>query len=81
MENETLGTYQVQNMLSFGEILDAVDHLSIDDQISIRDILAKRIIEIRRNAIAQDICEFRKEFAAGQCRPVTSEELMSELLA
>ncbi len=81
MDKEVHNSNQMKNFLPFGEILEAADHLPIDDQLFLRDILTKRIIERRRNEIAQDICESRREYAAGQCKPVSLDELMSELLA
>jgi hypothetical protein len=71
----------MENTLPFGEILEAADNLPIADQESLRDILTKRIIERRRNELAQDIREARKEYKAGQCKPVTPDELMTELLS
>ena len=71
----------MKNTLPFGEILEAADSLPISDQESLRDILTKRIIERRRDELVQDIREARKEYNAGQCKPVTPDELMSELLS
>ncbi|MBU1183230.1 MAG: hypothetical protein ABIJ52_11380 [Pseudomonadota bacterium] len=70
----------MENTLPFGEILEAADNLPIADQESLRDILTKRIIERRRNELAQEIREARKEYESGQCKPVTPDELMTELL-
>ena len=72
---------QMEKTLPFGEILEAADNLPIADQESLRDILTKRIIERRRNELAQEIREARKEYEAGQCKPVTPDELMTELLS
>ena len=69
------------NTLPFGEILEAADKLSIADQESLRDILTKRIIEQRRDQLSQEIREARKEYEAGQCKPVTPDDLMTELLS
>ncbi|MBU2623914.1 MAG: periplasmic heavy metal sensor [Proteobacteria bacterium] len=71
----------MENTLPFGEILEAADNLPIADQESLRDILTKRIIERRRNELAQEIREAKKEYEAGQCKPVTPDELMNELLS
>ncbi|MDF1594282.1 MAG: hypothetical protein P1P89_22450 [Desulfobacterales bacterium] len=71
----------MENTLPFGEILEAADKLPIADQESLRDILAKRIIERRRDDLSQEIREAREEYEAGQCKPVTPNELMNELLS
>jgi hypothetical protein len=69
------------NSMHFSEILDEVDKLPIRDQESIRDILAKRIIERRREQIAGEIKEARGEYKTGQCKPATAEELMDEIIS
>ena len=40
--------------MPFGEILEAAEKLPIDDQESLRDILAKRIIERRRDELSRE---------------------------
>ena len=70
----------MENTLPFGEILEASDRLPISDQESLRDILTKRIIERRRDELLQDIKEAREEYEAGQCKPTTPSELMTEIL-
>jgi len=71
----------MENTLPFGEILEAADKLPIADQESLRDILAKRILERRRDELSQEVREARREYEAGQCKPVTPDELMNELLS
>lgn len=70
----------MENTLPFGEILEASDKLPISDQESLRDILTKRIIERRRDELSQEIREAQDEYEAGQCKPVSPDELMSEIL-
>ncbi len=71
----------MENTLPFGEILEAADKLPIADQESLRDILAKRIIGRRRDELSQEVRDAVKEYEAGQCKPVTPDELMTELLS
>jgi hypothetical protein len=71
----------MENTLPFGDILEAADKLPTADQESLRDILAKRIIDRRRDELSQEVMEARKEYEAGQCKPVTPDELMTELLS
>ena len=70
----------MENTMPFGDILEEVDKLPIRDQESLRDILAKRIIELRRNQLSKEIEEAHKEHDAGQCRPVTPDEIMTEIV-
>jgi len=67
--------------LLFGEVLEAIDTLSLEDQETLEAILRRRIIERRRAELVQDVQEAQQEFQAGQCRPVTPEELMQEIVS
>ena len=67
--------------LLFGEVLEAIDTLSLEDQETLEGILHRRIIERRRAELVQDVQEAQQEFQAGQCRPVTPEELMQEIVS
>ena len=65
--------------LGFGEVLEGIETLSLEDQEILREILHRRIVERRREELAQDVQQARQEFQAGQCRPVTPEELLNEI--
>ena len=66
--------------LHFGEVLESIETLSLEDQEILRDILHRRIIERRREELVHDVQQAQQEFQAGQCRPVTPEELMNEIM-
>ena len=66
--------------LLFGEILEGIETLSLEDQEVLRDILHRRIIERRREELVQDDQQAQQEFQAGACRPATPEELMNEVV-
>ncbi len=70
-----------ENMMPFGEVLEAIDKLSLEEQETLADVLHRRIIEQRREELAREIQEARAEFQAGQCHPVTPEELTKEILS
>ena len=67
--------------LLFGEVLEAIDTLSLEDQETLEEILRRRIIERQRAELVQDVQEAQHEFQAGQCRPVTPEELTQEIVS
>lgn len=67
--------------MSFAEVLEAADLLPTDEQETLVDILRRRLIDRRREEIAQDIHEANEEFAAGRCRTVTPDELLDEILS
>ena len=65
--------------MPFGEILEAVDQLSLEEQETLADVLRRRIIDQRRDEIADDIQQAQKEFQDGQCKPATPSDLMKEI--
>jgi hypothetical protein len=71
----------MEHILTFGEVLEAADQLSLEEQETLTDILQQRISERRRQELAAEIVAARQEFEAGTCRPVTPDELMTEILA
>jgi U3 small nucleolar ribonucleoprotein component len=71
----------MEKTLSFGEVLDTVEQLSLEDQEALTDIIRRRIIERRRAELAQDIQEAQEEFKAGNARLVTPDELIAEILS
>ncbi|MFH1242666.1 MAG: hypothetical protein V1689_09935 [Pseudomonadota bacterium] len=71
----------MEDTMPFGEILEELDKLPLGDQEALRDILAKRIIEHRRNELFTEIREARKEHEEGKCRPVSPDELMTEIVS
>lgn len=71
----------MENVMPFGEVLEAVGKLSLEEQETLLDLLHRRIIEHRREEIASDIRQAQQEFEEGHCRPVTPAELVKEILA
>jgi hypothetical protein len=55
--------------------------LPLDDQESLSEILHRRVIERRREELAREVFQARQEYEQGDCRPVTADDLMSEILA
>ncbi len=67
--------------LSFGEVLERAEQLSLEDQEALIDIVRRRLIEQRRVELAKDIREAQEELRAGNVRAVTVDELMREILS
>lgn len=70
----------MSSILPFGEVLEAAEHLSLEEQQALIAILHRRLAQAGRQRLAAEIQEARQEFAQGQCRPVTPDELMREIL-
>lgn len=70
----------MSQVMLFGEVLEAADHLSTDEQQELIAVLARRLAQAGRQRVAADIQEARQEFAGGRCVPTTPEQLMHEIL-
>ena len=67
------------NISPFGEVLDAVDQLSLEEQEMLADLLHRRIIEHRRDQLAVEIQQAQQEFREGHSKSTTPAELMREI--
>lgn len=70
----------MEHTLSFGEVLEAADGLSGDEQEDLIAILRRRLIERRRDRIAAEVVQARRELKAGECKPTTPQDLIAEIL-
>ena len=66
--------------LQFAEVVEAADHLSLDEQQELIVILHRRLAQAARQRLAGEIQEARREFAEGRCVRATADELMREIL-
>ena len=67
-------------VMPFGEVLEAADRLSQDEQHELVAILNRRLAQAARQRVVAEVKDARKEFAAGGCSPVAPDELMREIL-
>ena len=67
-------------VLPFGEVLEAADHLSYEEQEELIAILHRRLAQAARQRLVADIQDARQEFADGRCAPATPDELMREIM-
>jgi hypothetical protein len=70
----------MEQTITFGEVLEAVESLSLEDKESLIEILQRRLIEARREELAREIESARNEFQAGQCKPTTPDTLIKDIL-
>ncbi|HXU08770.1 MAG TPA: hypothetical protein VN743_07205 [Blastocatellia bacterium] len=64
---------------TFQEALEIVESLPDHQQDNLIDIIRKRRIERRREALLENIKEAQAEYARGECRTGTVEDLMREI--
>ena len=65
-------------MSSFADILDAASGLSFDEQQTLLEILQRRIAEYNRQQLKQDVDQARAEYAAGNARAASVEDIINE---
>ena len=65
--------------VTFHEVLDIVESLPEYQQEDLIDIIRRRLIEQRRNRLADSIREAREEYARGEVKRGSVNELMKEL--
>jgi hypothetical protein len=65
--------------VTFQEALDVVESLPTHQQEDLIDILRRRLIEHRRESLAENIRKARREYARGEVKKGTVNDLMKEL--
>jgi hypothetical protein len=64
----------------FSDVLEAAEGLSLEEKEALIEVLQRRLIDERRDELAQEIAAARKEFESGECREASPEELLKEIL-
>jgi len=65
--------------VTFQDALDVVESLPEHQQEDLIDIIRRRIIEHRRDLLAENIRKARQEFARGEVKRGSVDDLMKEL--
>jgi hypothetical protein len=63
---------------TFADVLDAAEQLDVDAQAELVAVLSRRLAERGRERVSATVAEARREFAAGQCQPMTAAEIVRE---
>jgi hypothetical protein len=66
--------------ITFHDLLDAADALSLEEKETLIDILHHRIAENGRRRVIGDVQEARGDFAAGSCQESTVDNIMRDIL-
>ncbi len=67
------------DVVTFDEVLDAIEHLPVEQQADLVDVVRRRLAERGRQRIVADAREARAEHAAGNTRVMSVDELMREV--
>ncbi|MCJ7529429.1 MAG: hypothetical protein MUO64_00170 [Anaerolineales bacterium] len=65
----------------FGDVLETIDQLPLEDQQALAEVLQRRIIERRREEILSEILSARNEYKNGSSKPIDVDDLMTEILS
>jgi hypothetical protein len=68
----------MSKQIGFADALDAAEQLYADAQAELVAVLSRRLAERGRERVAAAVAQARREYAAGQCQPVTAAELVRE---
>ena len=81
----SLGQYRhdyripMNDTMTFSDIIDAADNLSVDEQETLVEILQHRIAKRNRDALVRDVDEARTEFQDGNTQTTSLSEIMDEV--
>lgn len=64
--------------IAFADALDAAEQLDDEGQAELVAILSRRLAERGREQVAATVAQARREFAAGQCKPMTAAGILRE---
>ncbi|MDA0832426.1 MAG: hypothetical protein O2955_13270 [Planctomycetota bacterium] len=65
--------------LPFGDILEAVDRLPLEEQEELIAIVNRRVAEAARQRLIEEVRQAEREYADGLCKPASVEEIMREI--
>lgn len=69
------------SQISFAQVLEDIDQLSLDEQESLLRIVQSRLTESRREQLAKEIQQAHLEFEQGFCQPTTPDDLIKRALS
>ena len=68
----------MSDQIGFDDALEAAEQLDMEAQAELVAVLSRRLAERGRERVAAAVAQARREFAAGQCQPMTAAELLHE---
>jgi hypothetical protein len=68
----------MSHQVAFADALDVVEKLDEEEQAELVAVVSRRLAERGRQRVATAVQQARREFAAGQCQPMTAVEIVRE---
>ncbi len=66
-------------MKTFGDVLESVETLSLNEQEELAAILQRRLRERHRADLVRTVKTARKEFRTGRCQPALPDEIIDKI--
>jgi len=67
--------------MRFADLLDAVDDLTAEELVELGGIVRRRLIERKRDELAGEIQQSRRDSQAGRCQPRTPDEILRDIIS
>jgi len=71
----------MEKTISFNQLLEYAECLSLDEKESLIDILRHRVADQRRQEMSTLILSAREEYKSGKLTPETPEDIMKDILS
>jgi hypothetical protein len=65
--------------VTFDEVLEAIEHLPLDQQADLLDVVRRRLAERGRLRVVQDVKEGLAEFERGEAKPASVDDIMRKI--
>jgi hypothetical protein len=65
--------------MSTDEVLDAIEHLPIDQQADLMEVIRRRLAERGRQRVVEEVREGEAQFNSGDAKRATVEDLAREI--
>jgi hypothetical protein len=69
----------MRDAATFDDVLEAIEHLPVEQQADLVDVVRRRLAERARKQIVADAREARAEHQAGKTRATSVDDLMREI--
>ena len=66
-------------VMRFNDVLEAVEELTLDEQTELVEVVRRRVAEQGRQRLMAELRESRAEFARGEAKITSIDELMKEI--
>jgi hypothetical protein len=70
----------MQKTAKFNDVLEATDHLTLDEKETLLEVLRHRTVEERRAQLKDEIADARREHASGKAKPASVRRIESDIL-